>query len=176
MIPRMLPALDSERLTMRVHSAGDLTEYAAMWGDPRVTRHIGGRPFSSEECWHRILRGVGHWQVLGFGYWIVRERSSNRLVGEVGFADLRRILAPSFGAAPEMGWVLAPWSHGKGFATEAVTAALAWAREQWGSRRLVCMIDPDNAASIRVAEKAGFREYARTTYHDSPTVLFERQS
>jgi RimJ/RimL family protein N-acetyltransferase len=168
------PPLETERLTLRGHTPDDLAEYAAMWGDPEVVRHIGGRPFTSEECWHRLLRGVGHWEVLGFGYWVVRERASGGFVGEVGFADLRRILDPPFGDAPEMGWVLATSAHGRGFAGEAVGAALAWARERWGPRRTVCMIDPDNRASLRVAARAGFREYARATYRDAPAILLER--
>ena len=168
------PPLETERLTLRGHTEEDFSEYAEMWGDPRVTRHVGGRPFTSEECWHRLLRGVGHWHVLGFGYWVLREKRSTRFVGEVGFADLRREIDPPLGATPEMGWVLSPWSHGQGFATEAIAPVLAWANRQWGERRLVCMIDPDNAPSLRVAAKVGFREYARTTYHGSPTILLER--
>jgi RimJ/RimL family protein N-acetyltransferase len=42
------------------------------------------------------------------------------------------------------------------------------------SRRTVCLITPDNLASIRVAEKCGFKEFARTTYKDQPTILFDR--
>ena len=168
------PPLETERLTLRGHTEADFAEYAAMWGDPGVTRHIGGRPFTSEECWHRFLRGVGHWEVLGFGYWVAREKGSNRFVGEVGFADLRRAIEPPLGDAPEMGWVLAPPAHGRGLASEAVRAILDWARLTWGERRrIVCMIDPGNVASLRVAEKAGFREYARATYHEAPVILFE---
>ena len=167
------PPLETERLTLRGHAEADFGDYAAMWGDPTVTRHIGGRPFTKEECWHRFLRGVGHWQVLGFGYWLAREKGTDRFVGEVGFADLRRAIEPPLGDAPEMGWVLAPSAHGRGFASEAVRAILDWGRAIWGERRVVCMIDPENLASLRVAEKAGFREYARTAYHEAPVILFE---
>jgi RimJ/RimL family protein N-acetyltransferase len=70
--------------------------------------------------------------------------------------------------------VLAPWAHGQGFAGEAVTAVLAWADGVLRAPRTVCIIDPDNAASLRVAARAGFREVTRTTYKGGPTVLFER--
>jgi RimJ/RimL family protein N-acetyltransferase len=40
--------------------------------------------------------------------------------------------------------------------------------------RSVCMIDPDNLVSIRVASKLGFTEFERTSYKDVPIVLFER--
>jgi len=61
-----------------------------------------------------------------------------------------------------------------GYATEAARAALAWGDANVDAPRTVCIIDPANLPSIRVAEKAGFREIARTTYKNDPTVLFER--
>jgi RimJ/RimL family protein N-acetyltransferase len=52
---------------------------------------------------------------------------------------------------------------------------LAWGEAHFGQgARTVCMISPDNAPSIRAAQKAGYREFARTTYKGSPTILFER--
>jgi hypothetical protein len=62
---------------------------------------------------------------MGFGFWIVRERTTGRFVGEVGLAEFRRDLARPLPDAPEAGWVIAPWAHGQGFATEAVPAAIA---------------------------------------------------
>jgi RimJ/RimL family protein N-acetyltransferase len=168
------PDLHTARLTLRGHGLDDFAESAALWGDEVVTRHIGGRPFTREECWTRLLRHAGHWALLGFGYWVVRERATGRFVGEVGLAELRRDLAPSIEGVPEAGWVLAPWAHGQGFAGEAVTAVLAWADGVLRAPRTVCIIDPDNAASLRVAARAGFREVTRTTYKGGPTVLFER--
>lgn len=155
-----------------------------MWADPAVTRHIGGRPFSEEEVWARVLRYAGLWALLGFGYWVLRERATGRFVGEVGLADFRRNLTPPLGDAPEVGWVLATWAHGRGFATEAVRAALAWsdarqaaarlADPRLGPGRTVCLIDPENVPSIRVAEKCGYREATRATYREQATLVFER--
>jgi RimJ/RimL family protein N-acetyltransferase len=170
----LAPAIDTDRLTLRGHRAEDLHECAAMWGDPVVTRHVGGRPFSEEEVWSKLLRYVGHWSLLGFGYWVVRDRASGRFVGEVGFADFRRDITPSFDGAPEAGWVLLPWAHGRGLATEAVGAAIAWLETHGGRVRTVCMIDPGNAPSIRVALKCGFREWTRASYKGEPAILFER--
>jgi RimJ/RimL family protein N-acetyltransferase len=169
------PTVDTDRLTLRSHRLDDFPDVRALWGDPVVTKHIGGRPSTQEEAWQRLLRYAGHWALLGYGFWTVRERGSDRFVGEVGILDGKRELDPPFGDAPEIGWALVPSAHGKGYATEAVRAALAWAGERFGAKvRTVCMIDPENRASLRVAEKAGFREYARTTYKGSPTILFER--
>jgi RimJ/RimL family protein N-acetyltransferase len=137
-----------------------------------VTRFIGGRPFTTEEVWARLLRYTGHWHHLGYGYWVVRETASGRFVGEVGFADFKRDLSPSFDGAPEMGWVLATWASGRGFATEAVRAGLAWIDERFA--RTVCLINVDNSRSMRVATKSGYREWQRSTYKGSPVVLYER--
>src|SRR5688572_9328375 len=166
-------ALHTDRLTLRGHRLEDFDESAAMWADPTVVRHIGGKPFTRQEAWTRLLRYVGHWQLLGWGYWVVRERSSGRFVGEVGFADFKRELEPSIEGLPEAGWVLAPWAHGQGFATEALRAAMDWGKSRIGGERTVCIIDPDNQASLRVAGKCGFSEVLRTTYMGDPTILLE---
>lgn len=169
------PIIETERLVLRGHMPDDFAECAAMWGDPLVTRHIGGRPSTAEETWSRILRYAGMWTLLGFGYWVVRERESGCFVGEAGFADFRREITPSLGGAPEVGWALSPPAHGRGYATEAVRAALAWGDAHLAAPRSVCMISPGNAASIRVAEKCRFREFARATYKGEDTILFERR-
>ena len=129
-----IPPIDTERLTLRGHGLEDFTESAAMWADPEVTRHIGGKPFSAEEVWTRLLR----------------------YVGEVGFADYKRNIEPSLGGVPEIGWALASWARGKGFATEAVRAAVAW-----------------GCGALRVRAHCMF-DHDRTTYKGQPILIFER--
>lgn len=75
-------------------------------------------------------------------------------------------------AVPELGWAFASPAHGKGYATEGVRAALAWADARWPST--TCLIDVDNAASLRVADKCGYRELTRTTYHGAATIILAR--
>lgn len=179
-----LPTIDTARLTLRGHSLADFGDCAAMWADPEVTHHIGGRPLSAEEVWARLLRYAGLWALLDFGYWVVRERTTGRFVGEVGLADYRRELTPALDGVPEVGWALASWAHGRGFATEAVTAALAWSDAHFAARRdivgssaptrTVCIIAPENVASIRVAEKCGYRPAAPASYKGQPITIYER--
>jgi RimJ/RimL family protein N-acetyltransferase len=169
-----IPSLETERLVLRGHRREDLAECSAMWGDAAVTRFIGGRPFPRDEVWTKLLRYVGHWAVMGYGFWVLEEKGTGRFAGEVGFADFHRDIEPSVEGSPEIGWVLPPWAQGRGLATEAVRGALEWGSTHLPSQRTVCLIGPENAASIRVAEKSGYREFHRTTYKGTPTLLFER--
>ena len=169
-----VPILESERLKLRGHRLTDFAACAAMWADPIVTRYIGGKPFSQEEAWARLLRYVGHWALLGFGYWAIEEKATGEFVGELGFADFKRDIKPSLQDTPELGWALAARVHGKGYATEAVRAAITWGDAHFGRVRTACIIHPENLASIRVAEKSGYREFQRATYKSHETILFER--
>lgn len=169
------PTLTTARLTLSPPTLADFQDSRAMWADPVVTRHVGGRPFTEEESWTRLMRARGLWEVLGYGYWAVRETSTGRYVGEVGFADLRRELEPSLYDLPEMGWVLAAWSHGQGFGTEAVRAGLTWIDETLAPPLVPCIINVENTASIALATKVGFRTQTHATYKGSPILVMERR-
>jgi RimJ/RimL family protein N-acetyltransferase len=166
--------LITSRLELRPHAASDYDDMLALWSDPAVTRFIGGKPSTEDEVWTRLLKYGGLWSLLGLGYWVVRERSNGAFVGELGFARFRRGLGPDFDDAPEAGWVLAPHAQGKGYALEALTAALWWAGGRIGDR-FVCMISPDNAPSIRLAERVGFKPFDVRSYRGSDTHLFARE-
>lgn len=167
------PAIETERLTLQGHTLADFEESAAMWADPVVTRYIGGRPSTTDASWSRLLRYAGLWALLGHGYWVVRERASGRFVGEVGLADFRRPMDPPL-RDPEAGWALASWAHGRGFATEALRGALAWADAHLDAPRTVALVAPENLASLRVASKCGYREIGHAELNGAPTVVLER--
>jgi RimJ/RimL family protein N-acetyltransferase len=174
-----VPVIVTERLRLRGHRPDDFANCAAMWADPVVTRYIGGKPLSEEDVWARVLRYLGHWAWLGFGYWVVEEKATGKFAGEMGFSDWKREIEPSLKGVPELGWVLASRVHGKGYATEVAQAAIAWGdgnirTAQPALGRMVCIIHPEHARSIRVAEKCGFKEVLRTTYKEDPTILFAR--
>ncbi len=160
---------------MRPHRLDDFDDLAAMWADPRVVEHITGTPSTREQSWARLLRYAGHWAMMGYGYWAVEERESGSFVGEVGFADYHREIEPSLDGIPELGWILAPRSHGKGYATEAACAAVGWGQKHFpGLPRIACIMVPEHRASIRVAEKCGFSLYTHTTYLNSPILMYTR--
>lgn len=169
-----IPVLESERLSLRGHVPNDYEDGIAMWGDPHVTQYVGGKPLTREEVWARLLRYRGHWAWLGYGLWVAVEKATGKFVGEVGYANHHRDIQPPLEGMPELGWVLATNFHGKRYATEAVRAAIRWGDGQFGGQRTCCIIHPENARSIRVAEKCGFTETARTIYKGEPTIVFTR--
>jgi len=168
------PVLETNRLVLRAHTTDTLEPMAAMWADPAVVRYIAGRPSTPRESWMRMLSYLGCWSVRGYGYWAIWSRESGRYIGDLGFADFHREIEPSIVGIPEAGWALASWAHGQGFATEALFAALSWLDEQPGHGRSVCLIAPDNLASVRIAEKVGFHEPAPKSLGDRPVLLFSR--
>ena len=170
-----VPVLETARLRLRGHRRDDLAAGLALWSDPVVVRSIGGTSATGEAVWSRLLRYRGLWALLGYGYWAIEERAGGGFVGELGFADFRRTIEPSIDGIPELGWALDSRVHGRGYATEAVRAALRWADIHLEIGRTVCIIAPDNVASLRVAHKGGYCERVRTTYHNAPAIMFERQ-
>lgn len=167
--------LRTPRLTLRPHAPADLEECAAMWADPLVTEHIGGRPLTREDCWRNIQRYVGHWALFSYGYLTVRDTATGMFLGEVGLMDSRRDTTPSFEGTPEAGWAFAPAAGGRGHAREAVAALLGWADGR-GIARTACIIDRANTRSVRLAEAVGYRPLGEITYRDAPTLLFERRA
>jgi len=116
------------------------------------------------------------WSLIGYGYWIVEDAASGQYIGEVGFGDHRRVMEPSIVGIPEIGWVLGSAFFGRGYATEAVSAALAWSDANLADPQVVCIINAANADSIRVAEKCGFGDSHLTTFRGDSTLLFRRRA
>lgn len=171
---RTPPIIETPRLRLRGHASGDLAACAAMWSDPLVTQFIGGSPLTQTQTWARLQAYVGHWNLLGFGYWLIETKDGGQFAGEVGLADFKRDVAASMKNAPEIGFALAPAFHGQGIATESVLAVLAWADAHLSASRTVCLIDPQNVASRRVAEKCGYRTFEAGTYGGKPALFLER--
>lgn len=169
-----IPILETDRLILRGHTIDDFPMSAAMWGDPRVTERISGRAFTPEECWARLLRYAGLWGLLGLGYWVITRKSDGAFVGESGFAKFHRAIPSPHARLPEIGWVVAPAFQGQGYASEAVQAITAWGDRAFSGSRTFCIIDPEHAASIRIAARAGYALAETTTYLDQPVALFLR--
>lgn len=165
--------LETPRLILDLHVASDLEPILEMWSDPDTVAFLGGKVSSRQDSWMRLLRYRGLWDILGYGYWAVRDRATGRYVGELGFADFHRATTPAFEGIPEAGWVLAPWARGRGLAREALIAALDWLDAQ-GHPESVCIIDPLNAPSLRLAGLLGYRDPRQLLHGTDPVTLYRR--
>jgi RimJ/RimL family protein N-acetyltransferase len=124
--------------------------------------HMGKPSFTREETETHFDRYERHWEEHGFGLWAAEEKQTGSLVGRAGLA-YHRMWPPD----PEVGWLIdTPW-QGQGLATEAGAACIAYGFEELGLPRLVSISTPENAASRRVMEKLGFREWQEL---DDPTL------
>jgi RimJ/RimL family protein N-acetyltransferase len=166
--------IETERLVLDGHRVEDFETLCALWAEPEVVRHIGGRPNTRHECWMRLLRYHGFWPLLGYGFWAVREKATGRFMGDLGFHDVCREIEPSIFGIPEAGWVLAPWAQGRGFAGEALAAALGWLDAETEHAFSVCLISPGNSASVRLAQRHGFGEQSIARFMDHDTLLLRR--
>lgn len=146
------PELETPRLRLRGFRADDLDAYARITADPETMRYIGrGRPQDRDEAWRSLGYLEAHWEIRGYGLWAAEEKATGALVGRIG---LHR---PDGWPGLEVGWLVARERWGEGLATEGASAALDFAFTAVGARRVISVIQPGNAASVRVAEKLGER-------------------
>ena len=155
------PTLETARLTLRPFRESDLDAQAAVMRDPETMRYLGAAPQSREETWRRMLAAPGLWTMLGYGYWAVDLREDGRYLGQVGFADYKRDIAPSIEGIPEMGWIFASDAGGQGYAAEACAAAIAWAEEALDAGEYTAIIDPGQCALDPARRTSRVRRAAR---------------
>jgi RimJ/RimL family protein N-acetyltransferase len=154
--------LETERLVLRVPEERDVDAYLEIYGDPEVMRFLGGRTASRDDVVAIVERMMRHWDRHGIGLLSVVRKDDDRLLGRVGFLlwdpvrwvnAMREDLDGDLEL--EVGWTLASEHWNRGYATEAAAACRDLALGELGRQRIVSLIDGDNAASIRVAEKIG---------------------
>ena len=169
------PAIETARLILRQNRPSDLEDRIAITGDPEFMRFVGG-VYDRQENWARLMRYIGHWATFGYGLFAIEEKGSGRYVGNVGFARFERALGADFDPFPEAAWMIAQWAEGRGYASEAMRAALDWYEGAFGLGRQVCIIDPANAASLRLGERLGFRVYREGLNRGHGVLLLERNA
>jgi RimJ/RimL family protein N-acetyltransferase len=170
---RTAPTLETERLVLRHVRPGDVEYFALTHANEEIMRHVGG-PIGREDAWRRAMTGAGFWGVLGIGLWAVERRSDGQTIGHIGFFDFQRDMEPSIAGEPEMGWIFGPDGQGKGLATEAGRAALDWFDRSFEPMSIPAIIAPDNAPSIRLAERLSFERQPDAIYRGEPTAFFRR--
>lgn len=150
--------LTTARLKMRPPVQADLDGWATFDADPVATRFFGG-PKSRDASWEGMALATGMWTLRGCGLFSVFEAATGRWVGRVG------PWVPEAPGRAEIGWAILPAFWGRGYASEAATAAVSWAFSHLGWDEARHRIDPGNAASIAVAERIG-SSWLRTETND----------
>jgi RimJ/RimL family protein N-acetyltransferase len=169
----LIPELTTERLLLRAPHLDDLPVYKEAWADERTTRYFAGGPRSADVSYGKFLQMTGMWALYGFGYWVWVSRDSGAFVGCGGLADHHRGIAELDGY-PEAGWMIVPDAWGQGYTTEAMLAVMNWADGALKAPETRCIIDADHAASIRVAEKIGYRHLGNVESALGTSALFSR--
>ncbi|MEJ7617762.1 MAG: GNAT family N-acetyltransferase [Pyrinomonadaceae bacterium] len=142
--------LETDRLVMRMWRESDFERHAEICSDPLVMRFLGeGKSLNRMEAWRHMAMLVGHWHLRGYGHWAIEEKASGSMIGRIGFYN------PEGWPGFELGWTLARESWGKGYATEGARRALDYAFDEMDRDHVISLIDPQNVASIKVAERLG---------------------
>jgi [ribosomal protein S5]-alanine N-acetyltransferase len=142
--------LCSPRLGFRTWTDADLPLALALWGDPAVTRLIGG-PFSPEQVAERLRLEQASQAAAGLQYWPVFSLACGAHIGCCGLRPYRpaeRLY--------EIGVHLRPAQWGHGYAREAATAVIAYAFTRLPVEGLFAGHHPGNHASRRLLQALGF--------------------
>ncbi len=163
--------IETGRLLLRGWRDEDLEPYARLCADPDVMRFIGdGSTLTRERSEEQVSRFIGHWDERGFGLWALEEKGSGAFVGFAGLAYQKDW--PEGEHKTEVGWRLGREFWGRGLATEAARAGVAYGFGTLGLERIISIIQPDNMASRRVAEKAGFTLRGETRWRGTDVLWY----
>lgn len=144
--------IETRRLLLRRWRPEDLEPFAALNADPVVMEHLPA-PLSRDEAAALIERLEGHFDAHGFGLFAVEVRGEEPCIGYLGLT--RVAFETAFTPAVEIGWRLARHAWGRGFATEAARAVLAFAFDEIGLGEVVSFTVPANRRSQAVMERIG---------------------
>jgi len=159
--------IETRRLILRPFEADDVEAAFAWFGDPIVMRFTPtGADTAIEQTKARIANYQEHQTAHGFSRWIILDRRLDRRIGDSGLLELQ-----------EYGWIdlgfrLAQSYWGKGLATEAASAWVHAAFDDFHIDRLTSFVHPGNVGSIRVLEKLGFNAAGRDTIMGMNSILF----
>lgn len=166
------PTLATERLILRPWQESDLAPFAALNADARVMEYMPAR-LDRAGSDALVARAQAHFDRHGFGPWAVELRSGEPGSGDAGLIGFVGLMVPSFEAhftpCVEVGWRLAFVHWGRGYATEAAQAALAFGFGSAGLDEIVSFTSVGNARSRAVMERLGMRRDPADDF-DHPTL------
>jgi ribosomal-protein-alanine N-acetyltransferase len=164
--------LETERLLLRHQTMMDLDALHALYSDPEITKYIPDAPRNYAETKEELEWFLnGHPKHPELGLWATIHKGTGKFIGRCG------LLPWTIDGQPEVevAYTLARGYWGQGLATEAARAILQYGFEKLNLARLICLIDPQNTASQRVAEKIGMtleKKVAGIDGDNIPTLIY----
>lgn len=163
--------LETDRLLFRHQVMADLDRLYALYCDPEIRRYIPDAPRSYDEAreeleWHRN----GHPRRPELGLWAAIHKQTSQFIGRCGLLPW----TIEGREEVEVAYLLDKAFWGQGLGTEAAQGIARYAFERLGITRLICMIDPQNQASIRVAQKLGMTLEKEMIDELGPYLLYAR--
>ncbi len=158
------------RLHIRQFHYADLDDFAKILGDPVVMRFSLSGTKSREETRQFIEKCLETYQACDFGIWAVERRKDQRLLGYCGLIP-QKVEGERF---MELGYRLGVSFWGKGYATEAAEIVRDFAFFRLKLPYLISIIEPENIASWRVAEKIGMRYERDSTFAGKTVRIYSR--
>lgn len=157
--------LETARLALRRAAAGDDAFILRLLNEPSFLQFIGDRGVRTLDDARRYIdtRLVASYDKNGFGLWVVERKA---VAGAIGICGLvKRDTLPD----PDIGFAFLPEHWRNGYALESAAAVFEFARSRLRLPRVMAIVNPENAASIRVVEKLGL-----TLERQGPLVEGER--
>ena len=159
------PELETERLRLRFWRESDVDPLLAFYRDPQSAA-VYGEDVKRSDVWRRMALAIGHWQLRGFGPWVLEDKATNKHAGLGG------LWFPDGWGDIEVGYGITPEFRGQGYAVEAARCVRDYGYREKGLKRLVSYIDPENKASLRVAEKLGAVRDGEFLLNDKPHLVY----
>ncbi|MFN8413959.1 MAG: GNAT family N-acetyltransferase [Anaerolineales bacterium] len=144
--------LETERLLLRRLVMEDLDELFSLYSDPEIRKYFPEGVLNFEEAKEELEWFLnGHPKHLELGLWATIHKETGKFIGRCGL--LPWMIDEKLEV--EIAYLIDKNFWKQGLATEAAQGILQYGFEQLNLSRLICLIDPDNIASQRVAEKIG---------------------
>ena len=165
---KSIPVIETERLILRGPEPEDYPNFKHTFSSYR-SRFMGG-PLNAYETWMLYAAEIGHWQIRGYGMWMIHDRKTDATLGMAGG------WFPAKWPEREIAWIIWPDKAGKGYALEATQAVRRHFYEQLGWDGAVSYIDPKNLDSIRLAERLGAVKDKTAASVDGHDVVYRHPS
>jgi RimJ/RimL family protein N-acetyltransferase len=159
--------VETERLLLRQFRESDFEAYVQLMSTPELLHFLNrGADRTRDELWRNMTFHAGNWCIRGYGLWAIELKETKELIGRAG------VWFPEGWPEIEAAWAIDPRHWGRGYATEAGREALRQAFGVLSLDHIISLIDPDNTASRRVAEKLGGTVERRALFQDHDTLFY----